>query len=172
MTQRKCGAKRTNGEICQSFAMANGRCRVHGGATPKGVASPNFRHGRYSKSMPEHLASRYAEALTDSRLLELRDEISLVDVRMADLLAKLDEEVKPDDSEVWKEILDTIGARQRLVESERRRYVEMQSIITIPQALAMVGAIVAIVRENVTDPKVLNSIATGIDRLIADNEPE
>lgn len=169
MTQRKCGAKRTNGEICQSFAMANGRCRVHGGATPKGVASPNFRHGRYSKSMPEHLASRYAEALTDSRLLELRDEISLVDVRMADLLAKLDEEVKPDDSEVWKEILSTVEVRRNLVESERKRLVEMSATLTIKEGMAMIAAVVALVRQHVTDPRAIQAISTGIDKLI---EPE
>ncbi|WP_416357661.1 HGGxSTG domain-containing protein [Aureimonas phyllosphaerae] len=33
----KCEAKtRTTGEPCQNLAMANGRCRLHGGATPKG----------------------------------------------------------------------------------------------------------------------------------------
>lgn len=36
-TMPKCGAKtRTTGEPCQNLAMANGRCRLHGGATPKG----------------------------------------------------------------------------------------------------------------------------------------
>ncbi|MDF2995825.1 MAG: hypothetical protein K0R27_1462 [Xanthobacteraceae bacterium] len=33
----KCGAHtKINGHPCQNPAMANGRCRVHGGATPKG----------------------------------------------------------------------------------------------------------------------------------------
>ncbi|MGM0583860.1 MAG: hypothetical protein ACQEUZ_04355 [Pseudomonadota bacterium] len=33
----KCGArKRTDGEPCRNVARENGRCRLHGGATPKG----------------------------------------------------------------------------------------------------------------------------------------
>lgn len=33
----RCGAKaKSTGEPCQRFAMANGRCDVHGGRTPKG----------------------------------------------------------------------------------------------------------------------------------------
>lgn len=34
----KCGAKRKrDGEPCQQLALANGRCRFHGGRTPKGA---------------------------------------------------------------------------------------------------------------------------------------
>jgi hypothetical protein len=29
--------------------MRNGRCRLHGGMTPAAIASPHFKHGRYSK---------------------------------------------------------------------------------------------------------------------------
>jgi hypothetical protein len=28
--------------------MANGRCKLHGGKTPGGVNSKNFKHGKYS----------------------------------------------------------------------------------------------------------------------------
>ncbi|WP_394854224.1 HGGxSTG domain-containing protein [Sphingobium naphthae] len=30
-----CGAKRRNGEPCRKPPMANGRCHLHGGRTPK-----------------------------------------------------------------------------------------------------------------------------------------
>lgn len=46
----KCGAKnKHSGTPCQAAAMSNGRCRVHGGMTPGGVASPHLKHGRRSK---------------------------------------------------------------------------------------------------------------------------
>jgi hypothetical protein len=47
----RCGAHcRTTGQPCRNAAMANGRCRMHGGrltGAPKGNRN-NFRHGRYS----------------------------------------------------------------------------------------------------------------------------
>ena len=60
---RECGAKaRTNGhKPCKRFAMANGRCHLHGGKTPKNIPRPkteearlrqeksSWKHGRYSK---------------------------------------------------------------------------------------------------------------------------
>lgn len=32
----KCGAKKRDGESCRNLALANGRCRFHGGRVPKG----------------------------------------------------------------------------------------------------------------------------------------
>ncbi|WP_433996783.1 HGGxSTG domain-containing protein [Bradyrhizobium liaoningense] len=36
--RQRCGAKRRDGEPCTQPGMANGRCRLHGGATPRGRA--------------------------------------------------------------------------------------------------------------------------------------
>jgi hypothetical protein len=41
--------------------MANGRCRMHGGKSLHGIASPRFKHGRYSKYLFARLAGRYLE---------------------------------------------------------------------------------------------------------------
>ncbi len=47
----RCGAHcRTTGQPCQNAAMANGRCRMHGGTNP-GAPKGNrnaFKHGRYT----------------------------------------------------------------------------------------------------------------------------
>src|ERR1700704_5669582 len=46
----RCGAKTRRGTPCQSPAMPNGRCRMHGGPSP-GAPKGNqnaFKHGRYS----------------------------------------------------------------------------------------------------------------------------
>ena len=46
----RCGAKTRKATNCQSPAMRNGRCRMHGGAfteAPKGNQNA-FKHGRYS----------------------------------------------------------------------------------------------------------------------------
>ena len=69
--------------------MPNGRCRLHGGLTPSGVALPQTTHGRYSKHLPTRLAARYRQAQADPDLLALRDEVALLDARLAELLDRL-----------------------------------------------------------------------------------
>jgi uncharacterized protein YjcR len=47
---RRCAAQTRNGGRCQSPAMTNGRCRMHGGLSP-GAPKGNknaLKHGRYS----------------------------------------------------------------------------------------------------------------------------
>jgi len=74
----RCGAKTRKGMPCQSPAMPNGRCRMHGGAstgprTPEGLERcrlANWKHGQYS-----------AEALEQRRMFrtffrEMRNDLS------------------------------------------------------------------------------------------------
>jgi hypothetical protein len=45
-----CGARTRIGSLCHSHAMANGRCRIHGGASP-GAPKGNknaLKHGLYT----------------------------------------------------------------------------------------------------------------------------
>lgn len=87
----ECGAKTKSGNPCRSTALyPNGRCWLHGGKTPKGLASPNLKHGRYSKDLPTRLAARYEAATTDPDLLALQAEIALIDARLGDLLGRVD----------------------------------------------------------------------------------
>ena len=47
----RCGAKTRSGSPCQSPATPNGRCRMHGGASPgapKGERNGNYKHGRFT----------------------------------------------------------------------------------------------------------------------------
>lgn len=89
----QCSAKSKNsGQQCQRSAMHGTTvCYMHGGKSPKGVASPSFTTGRYSKYLPTRLLDRYHEAESDPALLSLRAEIALLDGRLADLLKKVDE---------------------------------------------------------------------------------
>lgn len=88
-----CGAKRRSGGICQKSAMPNGRCRLHGGLTPKGEALPQYKHGRYSKymkDMPEALRKGYNSALKDENLLSLRDDIAALESRQRELFRQME----------------------------------------------------------------------------------
>jgi hypothetical protein len=47
---RRCGARTRRGSLCQSPGMSNGRCRMHGGASP-GAPPGNknaLKHGWYT----------------------------------------------------------------------------------------------------------------------------
>ncbi len=45
----RCGAKTRRGNDCQSPAMPNGRCRMHGGKSPGAPCGEN--HGRYGNGL-------------------------------------------------------------------------------------------------------------------------
>ena len=84
-----CGAKTRSGGECTQPAMANGRCRMHGGRSPRGVAHPSFKTGRFSRSIPSRLSQSYEEALADPRKLELIDELAVIVARNRELLESL-----------------------------------------------------------------------------------
>lgn len=205
-----CGAKTRAGGTCKQPALANGRCRYHGGKTPGGIASPHFKTGRYSKFLPARLADRYHESLTDPDLLELRSEISVLDARMSELIGRIDtgesgaawmtakialqhyQEARLDgekgkeieamqelesvlerglaDTAIWSEIAMMTEQRRKLVESERKRLVDMQQVITSDRAMLLIGAVVDIIRRNVTDRRMLSGINHELTLLL--NRPE
>lgn len=65
--------------------MANGRCRLHGGLS---TGRPLI-HGKYSKYIPKSLATAYEQAISDERLLSLRDEIGLFDALIVSKLEQI-----------------------------------------------------------------------------------
>ncbi|WP_443026583.1 HGGxSTG domain-containing protein [Sphingomonas sp. IC-56] len=51
---RRCLARTRKGSACQSPAMPNGRCRLHGGPSPGVPGNQNaLKHGRYSREAIE-----------------------------------------------------------------------------------------------------------------------
>jgi len=82
-------------KICQSpFRMANGRCRKHGGATPRGIMSPNYKHGkgcRYARVLAPTLQEVYEEIKEKEKDLSVSDDISLTKVRLVDLPSNLED---------------------------------------------------------------------------------
>ncbi len=65
-------------------------CRLHGGATPAGIASPHFQTGRRSRYfafLPVTLATHFDP--DDPRLVELGEELALTKAGILELLAQL-----------------------------------------------------------------------------------
>lgn len=205
----QCQAKaKSTGEQCRRWAVAGKRvCTVHGGLTPRGIASANFRHGRYSKSLPARLTGRYQEAASDPELLALREDIALLDSRISDVLSRVDsgesgalwkslgtlrtqflvaqrskDEMTMqvalmgllnavaqgyDDFMAWADVVDLLERRRRLVESEQKRLVAMQQMVTAEQAMTLIAALASSMREHVLDrvePDVARDILSAVQR--------
>lgn len=116
-------AKRPNrygDHVCLGRAMPNtGRCRVHGGATPRGIAAPAYQGKGYSKDMPTRLLDRYKAALDDPNMLSMSHEIAVVDARIGELLSQLD---TGESGSIWKGLRASVdGLEQARLEGSAAR---------------------------------------------------
>ncbi len=172
---RQCTARsKRSGQQCRKHAM-RGRdvCLAHGGKTPRGAASPHFKTGRYSRSLPGHLVAAYKRARHDPQLLSLREEIALTDAMIAELLAQLDDD-SPEHTyrRVFRQIRRLIDQRRRLVESEVRHIVLAREMLTTEEALTLMSAVVDVVTRYLPDPTDRAAIAEEITALVSTNGPE
>lgn len=197
-TGLRCGANAVDGKNV---------CYHHGGRSLSGVASPSYKHGRYSRVLPARLLDRYQEAAQDPELLALREDVALLDTRLADLLKRVDsgetgrawraardglaqvnrgiarndpDELKDglavlreaigqgvSDYAAWNEVAAVLEQRRRLVESERKRLVEMQAMLSAEQAMLLLTAVLDAVRRHVSDRGALAAIATELAAIAA-----
>lgn len=99
----QCTAKsKQSGVQCKRHAKIGKKvCKIHGGDSLEGFASPNFKHGKYGNSMPVRLVQRYEEALSNPDLLSLNDEIALMEARIVELIEGLD---TGGIGEIWKNL--------------------------------------------------------------------
>lgn len=166
---RQCSAtSKRSGERCRKHAM-KGRsvCRAHGGATPRGMASPHWKHGRYSSALPEGLAARYEAALADSRLLSLRDDIALVNLEITEALASVcgkfpDPAVEQD---AWIRVRQAMETRRKLVETEAKHLQMSKQMYTAEEVFSLVGALLETVRTHVSDLDALHAVSQDMVRM-------
>jgi hypothetical protein len=179
---------------------------MHGGATPRGIASPNFKHGRYSRALPERMAARVESALDDPELrsvaADLAVQVALIEESMSLLAAGGASALWRSLSESWErfgkarargdvdgmtaaiaevdtilgdglrdasardEITRLIDYRRRLLETEAKRERDLEQYIPARQAYVLIGAIVGVVRQYVTDTDTLTAISRGVADLV------
>ena len=72
-----------------------------------------------------------------------------------------------DDYKAWDEIGNMLEQRRKLSESERKRRMDMEVVITVERQMVLLGAVVALIKENVTDRKSLQAISTGLGELVS-----
>ncbi len=85
----RCGAqlRRKPGIFCAKWPIqGRTRCRLHGGMTPRGIASSSFKEGYFSQAMPGALRGKFLRAQADPDLLSLARRVALLDARLAEVL--------------------------------------------------------------------------------------
>jgi hypothetical protein len=144
-----------------------------------------------AKSDPELLALRDEVALIDSRLTDLIKRVETGEsghvwrqVREA-FRAFKDATAKQDTNEArswlvqleslitrgvademaWLDVRVTLEQRRKLVESERKRLVEMQQMVSADEAALLVRTLTEAVREHVRDPDALRAIVAAFGRV-------
>lgn len=71
------------------------------------------------------------------------------------------------DAARWVELYNLLERRRRLVDSERKRRVDMQNSVNADGVMLLVTAIADLVNQHVPDPKARSAISTGLTNLIA-----
>ena len=146
--------------------MPNGRCAKHGGKSLAGADAPAFRHGRYSRVLPSGLLALYEQARSDPDLLNLSDELALIDGRLSEIFGRADPNDPIAIRHVWIDAADLIERRRRLVDTETKRRLAGQQVITADQALVMLRFVQQAVDDEVTDPVTRRRIAARLQSLV------
>jgi hypothetical protein len=68
-------------------------------------------------------------------------------------------EQDPSDQRIWEEAYGLMELRQRLTETEARYLLRSGQMLTTEQAMALLGAVVQVIKKYVTDPTVLTQLA-------------
>lgn len=204
---RICGAKRRNGEPCQGKPMGNGRCRIHGGLSLKGMASPSWKHGKFSRYAPQPVAELAYDAINDPTLYDLTELVALYQARIQNALRAMDEGgagaeawqaaaqawqrfnqarqhknaaamfAAADDLDrlftaaehdiwLWKDIDVAAKNLKLLMESERKRRIEANTLIPVVKAQNIILQIVLAVRDEITDQSALNRVQARVTEII------
>jgi hypothetical protein len=119
----RCGAQLRNkpGQFCQKWAVTGRtRCHLHGGGSPRGIASPGFKTGKYAQSLPARFVAAYQASVNDPESLSVRDEVSVLDARLNELFQRIDNGDSADVFRRMREAWDAAQGAQRQAAAARR----------------------------------------------------
>lgn len=98
----RCKMIKSDGQRCKQPVRAGWTvCSYHGAGTADTPAGRPPTSGRYSKHLPTRYIQDFEELIQDPNLLSLRTEMALLDVRMGELLQRLD---TTDSAAAWNRV--------------------------------------------------------------------
>ena len=189
--QCTANSKRSGVQCKGKAVIGKSTCRMHGGKCKSGVLSPTYKGKGYSKYLPTRLADAYQQALNDPDLVSLSSDIALMDVRLGEVLAKLDTgeagaiwkrlavACREGDTELmailierganeyrqWEDILPLIEQRRKLVESESKRTQVLNQNVPAEKNLLLMGVILNSLRTH-APREVQEAVANDLKALI------
>lgn len=81
-----CGAIRRDGMPCRGAPMENGRCKMHGGKSLRGIEHPNYKHGKASRYLPAGLVEKFEAIMADPDYVRQREQIAILDIMLMEQL--------------------------------------------------------------------------------------
>ena len=88
-----CGAATSTSKYkapCPKLPMANGRCKTHRGDAKRGIAHPNYKHGKYSRYSPMKWIEAMERAAEDPQLADLNRDLITVEAAIDETLRRID----------------------------------------------------------------------------------
>lgn len=105
-----------------------------------------------------------ARKCLDSFLKEFYGDGNHVALRLEELKESIQKGL--DDYAAWGEIQALLEQRRKIVESEQKRLVALQQVITVEKAMVLFAAITDVIKRNVTDRQQLASISHELSGLL------
>jgi len=165
MSQCRAISKRS-GERCRKHSSKGlNVCSMHGGKSLRGVDSPRFKTGRHSRYLPANMVEKYEQALADEELMRLNDEIALVDALLQNQLEYLNQE--GEEPVAWAQVMGLVEQRRKLVDTERKRLLDEDQVITIERLMILVAAVADIVQRNVASREERAAVANELRLLVS-----
>ncbi len=174
MDKKVCGAKTRRGSPCQRRpARGRNRCKLHGGATPRGIGSPHFKTGKYSRYLPDRLISDYHKISRDEELRSFRQELILIEAHIGELLQSLNtiDPRSKEERKVWDGIGRAIDLKRKVVPAEVNRLFGMKQMISADRLMILTAAVERVILEHVPERERRAAISEGIRQIFEREVP-
>ena len=172
----RCGAKRKGSSpphYCEAYPVRGSgvttgrpRCKVHGGLTPSGSASPHFVHGKYSRDAV-NAGPRFKKLLdehsADQGFASLRDEAALLRTFISERLSSGGELTDKD----RRFITNMVEVLSRALRTEMKKIELERDYLSAKQASTLFGAMQMAVLDEVPDQETRTKIAMRMRALLA-----
>lgn len=125
----------------------NGRCKMHGGTQPRGIASPNWKHGRHALGIKNsELRNGFLSALSDPTLTTLQSSMAIQQAFLGNQLARLKDGKQPTKGQ-RNEILRIISEYRITAEAHARMEQRRGGFIVRASFGAFARSVVELFRE-------------------------
>lgn len=164
----KCTAKtKATGQRCKNPAVSGStKCRMHGGATPRGLDSPHTRTGLYSKYLPSQIGDK-VQTFLESDPLELLSELALLRALLAEYLSRFDG-INPSarDIELLADLAERVGKF-----SERINKMRNDTALTGAEMAFLAARVADIVVKYIDDPDTQRAFVADFVGALRANDP-